>query len=93
MTKNSYTDVAQKAAESKHSGLQVSVNRILGKLGVSRSDYRSWLKHTPSATEKRRVTIKRKIQTIYDNSHQNYGAPKITRILQKNEETISERTA
>lgn len=31
-------------------------------------------------------------QKIYDNSHQNYGAPKITRELRKTGENISERT-
>ena len=32
------------------------------------------------------------IKKIYDNSHQNYGAPKITRELRKTGENISERT-
>ena len=92
MTKTIYAEVTQRAAEAKRSGRQVSVTGMLGKLGVSRSGFQSWLKHTPSATEKRKNAIKEKIQTIYNDSHQNYGAPKITRILQKNGETISERT-
>ena len=65
---------------------------MLKYLGVSRSGYRSWLKHTSTATEKRREYIKAKIQDIYDDSKQNYGAPKITRKLRQNGETISERT-
>ena len=36
--------------------------------------------------------LKDKIKKIYDNSHQNYGAPKITRELHKTGENISERT-
>ena len=47
---------------------------------------------TPSDTEKRREYIKSQIQDIYDESKQNYGAPKITRKLRQTGETISERT-
>ena len=65
---------------------------MLKYLGVSRSGYRSWLNRTPSDAEKRREYIKAKIQDIYDDSKQNYGAPKITRKLRQNGETISERT-
>ena len=65
---------------------------MLKYLGVSRSGYRSWLNRTPSDTEKRREYIKAKIQDIYDQSKQNYGAPKITRELRQKGETISERT-
>ena len=74
---------------------------MLKYLGVSRSGYRSWLNRTPTDTEKRREYIKTKIQDIYDESKQNYGAPKITRKLRQNGEIrklrqngeiISERT-
>ena len=65
---------------------------MLKYLGVSRSGYRSWLNRTPSDAEKRREYIKAKIQDIYDQSKQNYGAPKITRELRQKGETISERT-
>lgn len=47
----------------------------------------------PSDTEKRREAVKTKIQDIYDDSKQNYGAPKITVELHKTGEVISERTA
>lgn len=40
-------------------------------------------KRVPSATEKHRGEIKQKIRKIYEDSHQNYGAPKITRELWK----------
>jgi transposase InsO family protein len=61
-------------------------------LGVSRSGYRAWLKRVPSNTEKRREAVKAKIQDIYDESKQNYGAPKITKELRREGEIISERT-
>ena len=46
--------------------------------------------HVPSDTEKRRKAVKAKIQDIYDESKQNYGAPKITVELRKTGEVISE---
>ena len=61
-------------------------------LGVSRSGYRSFLNRTVSATKQRKETMKKKIQTIYNDSKQNYGAPKITQELRKSGETIAERT-
>ena len=71
---------------------RVSVSGILKYLGVSRSGYNSWKKREPSDTEKRREAMKQKIQEIYDKSHQNYGAPKITKQLNKDGEAIAERT-
>ena len=61
-------------------------------LGVSRSGYRSFLNRKVSATKQRKEAVKKKIQTIYDDSKQNYGAPKITQELRKSGETIAERT-
>ena len=61
-------------------------------LGVSRSGYRSFLNRTVSATKQRKEAMKKKIQTISNDSKQNYGAPKITRELRKSGETIAERT-
>ncbi len=92
MTEAIYLEVSEKAETSKKSGRRVSVSGMLKFLGVSRSGYLAWLKHVPSDTEKRRETIKVKIQDIYDESKQNYGAPKITRQLHKSGEIISERT-
>ena len=65
---------------------------MLNKLGVSRSGYNSWLHRLPSNQGKRKEAIKLQIQEIYDMSHQNYGAPKITKELHKNGDNISERT-
>ena len=61
-------------------------------LGVSRSGYRSFLNRTVSATKQRKEAMKKKIQTIYDDSKQNYGVPKITQELRKSGETIAGRT-
>ena len=61
-------------------------------LGVSRSGYHAWLKHVPSNMQKRKEAVKTKIKDIYNESKQNYGAPKITKELQKDGEIIAERT-
>ena len=65
---------------------------MLKHLGVSRSGYRAFLNHKPSATEQRKAVIKEQIQQVYDDSHQNYGAPKITVELRRSGERIAERT-
>lgn len=92
MTEAIYLEVAGKAEASRKSGRRVSVSGMLKFLGVSRSGYHAWLKHAPSDTKKRKKDIKAKIQDIYEESRQNYGAPKITRQLRKSGEIISERT-
>ena len=65
---------------------------MLRKLGVSRSGYNAWRHRLQSDTSTRRQEVKEQIQRIYDESHQNYGAPKITSELRKAGEIISERT-
>ena len=61
-------------------------------LGVSRSGYNSFKKRLPSDKSKRKEEIKTKIKEIYDESHQNYGAPKIREILCQNGEKRAEKT-
>ena len=61
-------------------------------LGVSRSEYRSFLNRKVSPSCRRKAAVKKEIQKIYDNSKQNYGAPKISQELRKFGETISQRT-
>jgi hypothetical protein len=56
---------------------------MLNKLGVSRSGYNFWLHRIPLNQKKRKKAVKQHIQEIYDISHQNYGAHKITKVLQK----------
>ena len=71
---------------------RVSVSGVLKHLGVSRSGYIAWLKRVPSDTQRRKEYIKEKILDIYNTSHQNYGAPKITAELRKRGEVIAEKT-
>ena len=92
MTEAIYLEVSEKTEAAKKAGRRVSVSGMLKFLGVSRSGYLAWLHHVPSDTEKRREAVKAKIQDIYDDSKQNYGAPKITVELRKIGEVISERT-
>ena len=77
MTEAIYLEVSEKTEAAKKAGRRVSVSGMLKFLGVSRSGYLAWLHHVPSDTEKRREAVKAKIQDIYDDSKQNYGAPKI----------------
>ena len=65
---------------------------MLDFLGVSRSGYRSFLNRKVSPSKQRKNAVKKKIQKIYDNSKQNYGAPKITKELHKSGEVIGQRT-
>lgn len=77
---------------SKVTKCRISVSGMLKHLGVSRSSYRSFTKHMPSASQKRKDAVKQKIREIYDRSKWNYGTPKITAELRKSGERISERT-
>lgn len=61
-------------------------------LGVSRNGYFSFKKRLPSDRDKKKEAIKAKIKQIYDDSYQNYGAPKITKFLKQKGEDISEKT-
>mgnify|MGYP000581558190 CR=1 FL=1 len=92
MTEAIYLEVAEKAEVARKAKRRVSVSGMLKILGVSRAGYNAWLKHVPSNAEKRREAVKAKIKDIYDESKQNYGAPKITQVLRKAGEIISERT-
>ena len=92
MTEAIYLEVTEKAEAAPKVKRRVSVSGMLKILGVSRSGYSAWLKHAPSNAEKRRESVKAKIKDIYYKSKQNYGASKITQVLRKTGETISERT-
>jgi len=71
---------------------RLNVNGVLRILGVSRNGYYSFKKRLPSDRQQRKEAIIDKIITIYNESHQNYGAPKITKVLQGEGEKISEKT-
>ena len=85
MTEAIYLEVTEMAETAHKAKRRVSVSGMLKHLGVSRSGYHAWLKRVPSNTEKRCEAVKAKIQDIYDESKQNYGAPKITKELRKSE--------
>ena len=73
-------------------GRRLNVSGVLRHLGVSRSGYNTWKNRIPSNREQRKNKIKDKICDIYDESHQNYGAPKIAKKLKEEGETISKKT-
>ena len=77
---------------SKTSKRRVSISGMLKYLGVSRSGYRAFTKHKPSASQQHKDAMKDKIRKVYDRSKQNYGAPKITVELRRDGEVIAERT-
>jgi transposase InsO family protein len=92
MTEAIYLEVSQKMEEAPKGKRQPTISGMLKILGVSRSGYRSWQNRLPSDAKKRKEAIKEKIKKIHEESKKNYGAPKITKKLQQDGETISERT-
>lgn len=56
--------MSEKTEAARKAGRRVSVSGILRFSGVSRSGYQAWLHHVHSDTEKRRETVKEKIQDI-----------------------------
>lgn len=61
-------------------------------LGVSRSGYNNQKKRLPSKRKLRKNALKERIFEIYNESHQNYGTPKITECLKREGEVIAEKT-
>lgn len=64
---------------------------MLKKLEVSKSGYYDYLKRGPSKTKQRREKITKEVEKIYNESHKIYGSPKITQILNKNGEKVSQK--
>jgi transposase InsO family protein len=92
MTEAIYIEVSEKVDAAKKQKRRVSISGMLKYLGVSRSGYNAWIRRVPSNREKHKEALKSKIKDIYDESKQNYGAPKITKELHKEGECVSERT-
>lgn len=65
---------------------------MLKYLGVSCSGHRSFLQRKPSQMLQRKENLKQEIRQIYDQSQQNYGAPKTTEELRKEGTCIATRT-
>ena len=78
MTETLFLETDRYGEQLKEQGKRrLDVSGVLRILGVSRSGYLAWKKRFPSRQETRKKSIKEKILSIYDESHQNYGAPKI----------------
>lgn len=93
MTEALFLEAAECEEKLKEQGeRRLNVSGVLKILGVSRSGYINWKKRLPSQRELRKQAIKERILEIYHDSHQNYGAPKITECLKKEGETIAEKT-
>ncbi len=65
---------------------------MLKKLGVSSSGYYSFKKRVISNQELRKQSLLGEITEIYNESHQIYGAPKITAVLRSRNHIVSEKT-
>ncbi len=61
-------------------------------LGVSTSGFYSYVNRVESKQAKRKSKVKESIAEIYHESHQIYGAPKITHLLQEQGHVIAEKT-
>ena len=84
MTEALFLGTAQKETQlMEQEQRRLNVSGVLKILGVSRSGYLNWKNRLPSEREKRKQIIKERILEIYHESHQNYGAPKITECLRK----------
>jgi len=71
---------------------RLNVSGVLRILGVSRNGYYSFKNMPPSEQQLHKEARMEEIRKIYDDSYQNYGAPKITSLLSEKGEKISEKT-
>lgn len=65
---------------------------VLRILGVSRSGYRAFREHPPSAGQMKKEQRMAQIRKIYEESHEIYGAPKIAAKMRQEGDRISGRT-
>ena len=61
-------------------------------LGVSRSGYNTFRKHAPSASQRKKEQRMAEIRTIYGESHEIYGTPKIAAKMVQKGDKVSGRT-
>ena len=64
---------------------------MLKKLEVSKSGHYDYIKRKPSQTKQRREKITKEVEKVYKESHEIYGSPKITHILNQNGEKVSQK--
>ena len=70
---------------------KVSIKGVCTILGTNRKTYYNHLEFKENSYELRRKELAVKIKKIHDDSKQIYGAPKITRKLRQQGETVSEK--
>ena len=92
MTGVIYSTVRETAIDRRDNGQKLSITGVLKILGLSKSGYYDFCRRKPSATQLHKENMMEQIVKIYDESHQIYGAPKITKILHEAGNIISERT-
>lgn len=64
---------------------------MLNKLDVSKSGFYDYIKRSPSKTKLRKERITKRIKEIHRESYKIYGSPKITEILNKDGENVSQK--
>ena len=84
-------DLYKEIKEKSKSDRQASVTGMLKKLKLSKSGYYEYLKRKTCRQKIRKARITERIKEIHKDSKEIYGAPKITRILKKEGEKISEK--
>lgn len=93
MTQTLFIETAKTEAEMKNEGMRrLNVSGVLRILGVSRNGYYDFKKRKPSEQQLKKEARMEEIRKIHEESHQNYGAPKITEVLLERGEIISEKT-
>lgn len=93
MTQALCIETAKAEEAAKEGGTRrLNVSGVLKILGVSRNGYYSFKHREPSESQLRKEMILEEILKIYEDSYQNYGAPKITQVLLSKEIAVSEKT-
>ena len=93
MTRAIFQAVREKEEQLRKDGKRrLNVSGVLRILGVSRSGYHAFKKHTPSTGQRKKEQRMAQIRTIHEESHEIYGAPKIAARLRQKGDRISERT-
>jgi putative transposase len=70
---------------------KISITSVCEILGTNRKTYYNNLNREENTYKLKRIELEIKIKQIHDESKQIYGAPKITRKLRQQGETVSEK--
>lgn len=93
MTQTLFLETAKAEEAMRTEGIRrLNVSGVLRILGVSRNGYYAFKARKPTESQLRKEMILEEILKIYEDSHQNYGAPKITQVLLGKGINISEKT-